>query len=86
MTAKGVCHELYSAIASKGGAIWDPNTLLITGIDVNHVIWNAETNKMMDPMNIQNSLEVASSSFSTLGMVFKRTKNSTAEPIVKHIR
>ena len=40
----------------------------------------------MDPMNIQNSLEVASSSFSTLGILFKRTKNSPAAPMVKQIR
>jgi hypothetical protein len=81
--ASGIWRLLKCLAASAGGAIGltkigkipsGPMNLLRTGILVLKVICAAEINRVIEPMNIQNSLELKASSEGLLGKFFQWNK------------
>ena len=68
MMAINAATLLYENSTSSGGAILVPKAKLITGTDVLALINSALRKNNKDPMNIQNSLELVFSSFTTVGI------------------
>src|SRR5690606_16002943 len=83
--AIGICQELKCSFTSTGGASFNPNNLLITGMLVVKVTCTAEIQSTSIPINIQNSREVMLSSEFSLGNFFQLITNSTIESTTKNI-